>query len=26
LLGDGNKYFSEVGGQAGQRNTLATQK
>ena len=26
LLGDANKYFSEVGGQAGQRNTLATQK
>jgi hypothetical protein len=26
LLGDANKYFSEVGGQAGQRNTLATQR
>jgi Flp pilus assembly secretin CpaC len=26
LLGDSNKYFSEVGGQAGQRNTLATQR
>jgi hypothetical protein len=26
LLGDANKYFSEVGGQAGQRNSLATQK
>jgi Flp pilus assembly secretin CpaC len=25
-LGDSNKYFSEVGGQAGQRNTLATQR
>ena len=24
LLGDANKYFSEVGGQAGQRNSLAT--
>jgi hypothetical protein len=24
LLGDSNKYFSEVGGQAGQRNSLAT--
>jgi hypothetical protein len=26
LLGDANKYFNEVGGQAGQRNTLATSK
>jgi Flp pilus assembly secretin CpaC len=26
LLGDAQKYFSEVGGQAGQRNSLATQK
>jgi hypothetical protein len=26
LLGDANKYFSEMGGQAGQRNTLATQR
>jgi Flp pilus assembly secretin CpaC len=26
LLGDSNKYFSEVGGQAGQRNSLATQR
>jgi Pilus formation protein N terminal region len=26
LLGDANKYFSEIGGQAGQRNTLATQR
>jgi Flp pilus assembly secretin CpaC len=26
LLGDSNKYFSEVGGQAGQRNGLATQR
>jgi hypothetical protein len=26
LLGDANKYFSEVGGQAGQRNSLATQR
>ena len=26
LLGDANKYFSENGGQAGQRNTLATQR
>jgi Flp pilus assembly secretin CpaC len=26
LLGDANKYFNEVGGQAGQRNTLATQR
>ena len=25
-LGDANKYFSEVQGQAGQRNTLATQR
>jgi hypothetical protein len=24
LLGDANKYFAEVGGQAGQRNSLAT--
>lgn len=24
LLGDANKYFSDVGGQAGQRNSLAT--
>jgi Flp pilus assembly secretin CpaC len=26
LLGDSSKYFSDVGGQAGQRNTLATQR
>ena len=26
LLGDANKYFSEIGGQAGQRNSLATQR
>jgi Flp pilus assembly secretin CpaC len=26
LLGDANKYFTEIGGQAGQRNTLATQR
>ena len=26
LLGDSNKYFSEIGGQAGQRNGLATQR
>jgi Flp pilus assembly secretin CpaC len=26
LLGDASKYFSENGGQAGQRNTLATQR
>jgi Pilus formation protein N terminal region len=26
LLGDSNKYFSENGGQAGQRNGLATQR
>jgi Pilus formation protein N terminal region len=26
LLGDATKYFSDVGGQAGQRNTLATSK
>jgi Flp pilus assembly secretin CpaC len=26
LLGDATKYFGEVSGQAGQRNTLATQK
>lgn len=26
LLGDANKYFSEIGGQAGQRNTLANQR
>jgi hypothetical protein len=26
LLGDATKYFGEVGGQAGQRNTLATQR
>jgi hypothetical protein len=26
LLGDANKYFSELGGQAGQRNSLATQR
>jgi Flp pilus assembly secretin CpaC len=26
LLGDATKYFSEIGGQAGQRNTLATQR
>jgi hypothetical protein len=26
LLGDANKYFSEVGGQAGQRNSLSTVK
>jgi hypothetical protein len=26
LLGDANKYFSEVGGQAGQRNSLASQR
>jgi Flp pilus assembly secretin CpaC len=26
LLGDANRYFSEVGGQTGQRNTLATQR
>ena len=26
LLGDATKYFNEVGGQAGQRNTLATQR
>ena len=26
LLGDANKYFSEIGGQAGQRNTLSTQR
>lgn len=26
LLGDANKHFSEIGGQAGQRNTLATQR
>ena len=26
LLGDSNKYFSEVGAQAGQRNSLATQR
>jgi hypothetical protein len=26
LLGDANKYFSEVGGQAGQRNGMATQR
>ena len=25
-LGDANKYFTEIGGQAGQRNTLATQR
>jgi hypothetical protein len=25
-LGDANKYFGEVGGQATQRNTLATQR
>jgi Flp pilus assembly secretin CpaC len=26
LLGDSSKYFSDVSGQAGQRNTLATQR
>jgi Flp pilus assembly secretin CpaC len=26
LLGDANKYFSEIGGQAGQRNGMATQR
>ena len=26
LLGDSNKYFSEIGGQAGQRNGFATQR
>ena len=26
LLGDATKYFSEVGGQAGQRNGMATQR
>jgi Flp pilus assembly secretin CpaC len=26
ILGDSNKYFGEVSGQAGQRNTLATQR
>jgi hypothetical protein len=26
ILGDANKYFSEVGGQAGQRNSLASSK
>jgi Flp pilus assembly secretin CpaC len=26
LLGDSARYFSEVGGQAGQRNTMATQR
>lgn len=26
LLGDSSKYFGEVGGQTGQRNTLATQR
>lgn len=26
LLGDANRYFSEVSGQAGQRNSLATQR
>ena len=26
LLGDSSKYFSEIGGQAGQRNGLATQR
>jgi Flp pilus assembly secretin CpaC len=26
LLGDAQKYFGEIGGQAGQRNTLATQR
>jgi Flp pilus assembly secretin CpaC len=26
ILGDSNKYFSEIGGQAGQRNSLATQR
>jgi hypothetical protein len=26
LLGDSTKYFSEVGGQAGQRSALATAK
>ena len=26
ILGDANKYFAEVGGQAGQRNSLATSK
>lgn len=26
LLGDAQKYFSEVGGQAGARNSLATQR
>jgi Pilus formation protein N terminal region len=26
LLGDAQKYFSEIGGQAGQRNSLATQR